>query len=109
MERASTNGRLPERALSGVEAARAAYDRVITLLERLDETTGSPVDRAHPLDRIESHLDDLNGKRATLMRFPELHRLETRFDVPALGRSSTRCAAAGPRRRRPRRCSSTSG
>lgn len=83
--RASGDGRLPERALSGVEATRAAYERVIALLDRLDEATGSPVDRAHPLDRIESHLDVLDRERAMLTRFPELHRLEDALRRPGLG------------------------
>ncbi|MCY4616523.1 MAG: AAA domain-containing protein [Chloroflexi bacterium] len=83
--RASANGRLPERALTGVDAVAAASDRLTSLLDRLDEATGSPVDREHPLDRIASDLDDLDRERAMLMRFPELHRLEEALRRRGLG------------------------
>ena len=83
--RASENGRLPEQALTGVEAAMAAYERVVTLLQRLDDATGSPVDRAQPLDRIEADLDGHDRERTMLMRFPELHRLEDALRQRGLG------------------------
>ena len=82
---ASANGRPPEQALTGVEAATAAYERVVTLLQHLDDATGSPVGRAQPLDRIEAALDRLDRERTMLMRFPELHRLEDAIRRPGLG------------------------
>ena len=72
---AGGSGRPPEGLPDG-RSQREAHKRALDLLRRFGATVGCPVDESQPLDHIEAHLDRLDGERAMMTRFPELHRLE---------------------------------
>ncbi len=83
--RAESRDRTLPEVILDCRSLEREFKRLMKLLRRHGDVTGSPLDRKQPLDEIQAEAVRLESNRAMLMRLPELHKLEERIRKLGLG------------------------